>query len=62
MSRFLQWLSMGGYALYVWSAYGIVFAVLVLNTLGIRWQKKQTRLQLQRWFKRDKPQHMPLEP
>ena len=31
MTEFLHFLHMGGYAFYVWTSYGIVFLVLVLN-------------------------------
>lgn len=52
MNPFFEWLSMGGYSLYVWPAYGLVFGVLALNFLGIKRQKVRTRQKLQRWFKR----------
>lgn len=52
MNQFYEWLAMGGYSLYVWPAYALVFAVLVMNLLGIKWQKHRTRQKLQRWFKR----------
>ena len=52
MSSFLQWLSMGGYATYVWPAYGLVCGVLLLNMLSIKWQQKRTRKFLQHWFTR----------
>jgi heme exporter protein D len=44
-------LMMGGYASYVWSAYGLVFAVLTLNLITINWQRKRLRKLLQQWFK-----------
>lgn len=52
MSQLMQWLSMGGYAFYIWPAYGFVFAVLAINILGIKWQTKRTHKLLQLWFKR----------
>lgn len=52
MNQLFDWLAMGGYSLYVWPAYGIVCAVLVMNLFGIKWQKERTRQKLQRWFKR----------
>lgn len=52
MSQFLNWLVMGGYSIYIWPAYGIVCVVLVMNLLGIKWQRLQTRKKLQSWFKR----------
>jgi len=42
---------MGGYANYVWSAYGLVFAVLLLHRLGVRWQRKRVFRTLETWFK-----------
>ncbi|CAM3634076.1 heme exporter protein CcmD [Legionella oakridgensis] len=43
---------MGGYSIYVWSAYGLVSVVIVMNLLGMKWKRKQTRQKLQQWFKR----------
>lgn len=39
---------MGGYAPYVWPAYGIVLFVLVYNVLAALQQKKKTVRKLQR--------------
>lgn len=50
MSQFLQWLTMGGYFMYVWPAYGLVGIVLVMNLLSVKWKKKQARQRLQQWF------------
>ncbi|HHF7367081.1 TPA: heme exporter protein CcmD [Legionella bozemanae] len=52
MNQFLEWLTMGGYSIYVWPAYGLVCVVLVINLLGMKWKGKQTRQKLQQWFKR----------
>lgn len=52
MNQFFHWLSMGGYSVYVWPAYGVVSVVLVMNLLGIKIQKKQTNKKLHAWFKR----------
>ena len=52
MSNFLTWVTMGKYSLFVWPAYGVVGIVLVMNMLGIRWQRKNTFKRLQHWFKR----------
>lgn len=52
MSQFTQWLTLGGYASYVWSAYGLVGTVLVLMWSGIKWRRMQIRKQLQRWLQR----------
>lgn len=51
MNPFFDWLAMGGYSMYVWPAYGFVGAVLVMNLLWMKWQKKQTHQKLQQWFK-----------
>jgi len=51
MNELSNWLNMGGYAAYIWSSYGLVCLVFVLNMFGIRWQRKHTHKQLQRWFK-----------
>ena len=34
MSEIAHFFDMGGYAVYVWSAYGLVLAVLVANVAG----------------------------
>jgi heme exporter protein D len=52
MASFFEWLAMGGYSAYVWTAYGLVGAVLIMNLFSIRWQKSRTHQKLQRWFKR----------
>ncbi len=52
MNHLIEWLAMGGYAPYVWSAYGLVTMVLVLNLFGVRRQKIRTQQQLKHWFKR----------
>lgn len=44
-------LAMGHYGAYVWSAYGLVTMVLVLNVWAIKSQRQQIRRRLQRWFK-----------
>ncbi len=51
MSQFMQWLAMGGYAIYIWPAYGLVCVVLVTNIVSIKWQHTRTRNRLQRWYK-----------
>lgn len=54
MNQLIQWLTMGNYSIYVWPAYGLVCVVLVMNLLGIKIQRNQTRKKLQQWFKRTK--------
>jgi heme exporter protein D len=52
MNQLMDWIAMGGYSFYIWPAYGLVCVVLLINLLGIKWQKKRTRELLQQWFKR----------
>ncbi|MDI9818585.1 MULTISPECIES: heme exporter protein CcmD [unclassified Legionella] len=52
MNQFLKWWAMGGYSIYIWPAYGLVCVVLVMNILGIKFQRAQARKKLQQWFKR----------
>ena len=51
MKQLIQWLDMGGYAAYIWPAYGLVLVMLVANIVGIRRQTKRTRIKLHQWFK-----------
>ena len=51
MMMFLHWFSMNGYSIYIWSAYGLVFLVLTLNLLSIKWRSLRTRKLLRQWFK-----------
>ena len=41
MNSFAEFLAMGGYGFYVWTAYGICFVVLLLNVIVPMIQKKQ---------------------
>lgn len=52
MNSFYNWIAMGGYAGYVWSAYGVACAVLALNLISITLQKKHMQKKLRLWFKR----------
>lgn len=52
MTQFQQWFAMGGYSSYVWSAYGLVFAVLLINFIAAKIQALRVRKRLQRWLKR----------
>lgn len=52
MKQILQWLAMGGYSIYIWPAYGFVCVVLVMNLLGIKRARSNTRKWLQQWFKK----------
>ncbi|KTD65502.1 heme exporter protein CcmD [Legionella spiritensis] len=51
MSTLLHALTMGGYFMYVWPAYGLAALVFAVHFIGIRWQRKQTRKKLQQWFR-----------
>jgi len=52
LDNLIHWLSMGGYSIYVWPAYGLVFAMLVVNILGIKTQNSKSRKKLLDWIKR----------
>ncbi len=51
MDTLLHWFQMGGYASYVWSAYGIVFFVFASHFFYVKQQKKRVLSQLKRWVK-----------
>lgn len=52
MNQFSQWLSMGGYSYYVWSAYGLASIILLLNLVSIKSQRQRIFKNLEQWFKR----------
>jgi heme exporter protein D len=45
--------NMGGYAFYVWTSYGLTFAVLVLNIVQPLMQRKQTISRVRRAIRRE---------
>lgn len=51
MNLGLEWLSMGGYASYVWPAYGLVCSALLMIWLVVKRQKRQMKARLEQWFK-----------
>ena len=51
MSHFLSWVDMGGYSMYIWSAYGLVGLVFIFNGLNLQYQRERTRRKLKQWFK-----------
>jgi heme exporter protein CcmD len=53
MPELTNWILMGGYASYVWSAYGLGVGLLLLNSLGCRLQKNKINKSLTHWFKRN---------
>ncbi|AUB84893.1 heme exporter protein CcmD [Candidatus Thiodictyon syntrophicum] len=44
----LEFLSQGGYGGYIWSAYGMTLALLVIETLGLRRGQRAILARLQR--------------
>lgn len=54
MNSFDEFLAMGGYGFYVWTAYGISFVVLLLNVILPLIQRKQFVRQLALKQKRSK--------
>lgn len=48
MTSLQQFIAMGGYALYVWTAYGIAAALLGFNAISAVMNYKQTKRRLQR--------------
>jgi heme exporter protein D len=50
MDTVLQWVNMGGYALYVWTAYGVAFLVLAMQFISVSRHKKNTEKKLTTWF------------
>lgn len=54
MNSFAEFLAMGGYGFYVWTAYAIAFVVLLLNIVLPLMQRKQLLRQLALKQKRNK--------
>ncbi len=52
MSLGLNWFHMGGYAGYIWPAYGAVFVVFITHLLHAKLQKKRVFRMLARWHKK----------
>jgi heme exporter protein D len=48
-----EFFNMGGYAFYVWTSYGLTFAVLVLNIVLPLMQRKQTISRVRRAIRRE---------
>ena len=48
-----EFFNMGGYAFYVWTSYGLTFAVLVLNIVQPLMQRKQTISRVRRAIRRE---------
>ncbi len=54
MNSFAEFLAMGGYGFYVWTAYGIALVVLLLNVVLPLLQRKQLLRELALKQKREK--------
>ena len=52
----LEWLAMGGYALYVWGAFGMTAACMVLDPWWLRQQDKTLRKQIARRYQMESAQ------
>lgn len=44
MSEIMEFLSMGGYAFYVWSSYGVTTIILLAVVFWSAWQLKQSKI------------------
>ncbi|KTD82844.1 heme exporter protein CcmD [Legionella waltersii] len=53
MHQFLDWIAMGGYSLYVWPAYFLVYGILLLNVFRMKKHKSRIYTSLKHWFKRE---------
>ena len=53
MSQLSEFLHMGGYAGYVWSAYGIAFAVLLWNIFVARARQRDIERHIRRRIEQD---------
>lgn len=53
MNMMTAWLAMDGYALYVWSAYAIFFAVLVFNLVAPLLRYRSARRLINRRVRRE---------
>ena len=45
---FTEFISMGGYATFVWSSFGIVLVVLILNVIAAKRQRQQVIAEIKR--------------
>lgn len=55
MMGFEHFIAMGGYARYVWSAYGLAMVVIFGNMIYTTRISKRTRKLLKRRYQRDNP-------
>lgn len=52
MQALMTWFDMGGYAAYIWSAYGLVFIILIAHVVQTKVEQKRTWRMLKRWVER----------
>lgn len=57
-----QFFSMGGYALYVWTSYGIAALVLLLNLIAPMLRKSAVEKSVIRGLKREGGKHSRIQP
>jgi heme exporter protein CcmD len=50
IEAFKNWLLMSGYGGYIWTAYGLVVFVMIVQVLVIRWQRARIHQQLRRFL------------
>ena len=48
-----EFFNMGGYAFFVWTSYGLTFAVVLLNIISPIMQRKKTIARIKRAIKRE---------
>jgi len=48
-----QWLNMGGYGAYIWSAYGLAAIVLVWNWLSPLLRRREVMRKLKSWYRQE---------
>lgn len=50
MTKIIEWLAMGGYAVYVWPAYVLVALMLAVGGITMTIQKRRMQKKLMQWF------------
>ena len=49
-----EFFNMGGYAFFVWTSYGLTFAVILANIVSPIWQRKKVIARIKRTIQREK--------
>lgn len=52
MNGFANWVAMGGYGVYVWSAYALAVVILGFNVWSMRRARKLAYRHLRQWFEK----------